>query len=232
MTVLTLKPKLRPRVVESDPVPLLLAGAFGAPTLSEMFPASQTAAPASAFILGRIAAGAGPVLWVQDAMTRRNSGVPYLPGQRHTLLKATLSRAEDVMIAMEEGLQARALAAVVGEVWGDARAVDFTATRRLAIRAERHGVACWLIRHAASPDLSGARNRWRLSALPSAAHPDDPQAPGRARWQAELFRSRLARPGKWVVCHDQSSGRLDFSAAFSDEPLGEDRRPDRRDARA
>jgi protein ImuA len=232
MTVLTLKPKARPRVVESDPVPLLLAGAFGAPTLSEMFSGLQTAAPALAFVMGRIAPASGPVLFVQDAMTRKNSGVPYLPGQRHRLLRATLSRAEDVLIAMEEGLQTRALAAVVGEVWGDARAVDFTATRRLAIRAERNGVTCWLIRHSASADLSGARNRWRLSPLPSAAHPDDPQAPGRPRWQAELFRSRLARPGKWVVCHDQASGRLDFSAALSDEPLGEDRRPDRRDARA
>ena len=35
----------------------------------------------------------------------------------------------------------RRFRAVIGELWGDPAALDFTATRRLAVAAERSGVA-------------------------------------------------------------------------------------------
>ena len=105
-----------------------------------------------------------------------------------------------------------ALAAVVGEVWGDAPALDFTATKRLALRAEAQGVPGWLLRRAASPDLSAARARWRLSSAPSESDAYDPRAPGAPRWQAELFRARWQVPGTWVVRHD-AEGKMRFEEA-------------------
>ena len=46
--------------------------------------------------------------------------------------------ARDALWAMEEGLRcAGAVGAVIGELWGDPAALDFTATRRLAVAAER-----------------------------------------------------------------------------------------------
>ncbi|MDA0339329.1 MAG: hypothetical protein O2910_05755, partial [Proteobacteria bacterium] len=122
----------------------------------------------------------------------------------------------DVLWAMEEGLRCKALAAVIGEVWGDAAALDFTATKRLAMRAEAKGINAWLIRRAGTAKLSAARERWRVGALPSAAHLHDAKAPGQPRWQVELFRSRAGKPGTWVARYDRAAYRLDLSAPLRD----------------
>ena len=99
--------------------------------------------------------------------------------------------------AMEEGLRCAAIGAVIGEIWGDPAALDFTATRRLAVAAERHGVAAWLVRLGGRANLSGARRRWRVASAPSLTHPLNHRAPGAAVWDAELFRARGATPGQW-----------------------------------
>lgn len=159
-----------------------------------------------------------PILWVQDHMSQTEAGRPYLPGlmSRRPVIHITLPRAADVLWAMEEGLRCAALGAVIGEVWGAPPVLDFTATKRLAMRAEAGHLPCWLIRRGAVPDLSAARNRWRVASLPSLAHPHDPQSPGNPRWQVELFRTRAAQPGTWVATYDRAADRVDFSAALRD----------------
>lgn len=129
------------------------------------------------------------------------------------LLAVGLTRPADVLTAMEEGLGCPALGGVVGEIWGAPAALDFTATRRLAMRAEAAGRPCWLIRRGAVPDASAARLRWRISTLPSNRNADDPGAPGDPVWRAELFRSRLGPPGDWLVRHDRTANRLEFRDA-------------------
>ncbi|WP_246082503.1 hypothetical protein [Rubellimicrobium rubrum] len=124
------------------------------------------------------------------------------------LLYLEVRRAADVLWAMEEALGCPALAHVIGEVWGDPPALDFTATKRLALRSERSGMQAWLFRRAARTDLSAARERWHVSALPSPPMPDDLRAPGAPIWQAELFRARGRMPGRWVARHDTANGRL------------------------
>jgi protein ImuA len=167
--------------------------------------------------------GDAPIVWVQDALSQKEAGRPYLPGLRlgRPVIHLTLGRAADVLWAVEEGLRCAALGAVIGEVWGDPPVLDFTATRRLAIRAEASGLSCWLMRRAASPDLSAARNRWRVASLPSLAHPHDPQAPGSPRWQVELFRSRHTQSGTWVATYDRAADRVDFSALPGDGAVAE-----------
>lgn len=183
--------------------------------LSEAFATSPWDAGVTGFALALIGAVSAPLLWVQDRMSRTEAGRPYLPGLGPTpLLHVDVSRAADVLAAMEDGLRCPALGGVIGEVWGDPSALGFTATKRLALRAETGKIPCWLIRRASAPNLSAARDRWRVTSLPSAPHPDDPHAPGDPRWRAELFRSRFAMPGEWVVHHDRATDRLDFSASF------------------
>jgi len=200
--------------------------------LSDVFPATATDAGAVGFVLSHIAANAGPILWVQDRLSRRESGRPYLPGlgRARQILNLDLSRPADVLWAMEDGLRCKGLSAVIGEIWGDPPALGFTATKRLAMRSEQGGVACWLIRRAASPDLSAARNRWRVASLPSGPHPDDPLTPGDPRWRVELFRSRLSKPGAWVASYDRAADRIDFSALLRDGTLAEDGGKDERRA--
>ncbi|MTH78573.1 ImuA family protein [Paracoccus aestuariivivens] len=188
------------------------------PVLSETFGTRPLDGAASGFV--RAALPQGRVLWVQDRLSRIEFGAPFLPGMGRSLLRIDLTRPTDVLSAMEDGLQSRALAAVVGEIHGTPRALSFTASRRLALRAEASRVPCWLIRHAApSPEASAARMRWRISALPSAPDQDDPQAPGDPRWLAELFRARGAPPSLWEARHDRAANRLDLVATSRDREL-------------
>jgi protein ImuA len=184
-------------------------------TLSEAFPSSPTDASAVGFALSRLPRTNAPILWVQDRLSRKEAGRPMIAGlsAKRPIIMVDLSRATDVLWAMEDGLRCRALGAVIGEVWGDPAALDFTATKRLAMRAEAADVSCWLIRRAASPDLSAARDRWRIASLPSAVHPHDPQAPGAPRWSLDLFRARRSKPGQWVATYDGSADRVHLSAS-------------------
>lgn len=190
-------------------------------TLSETFPNAPTDASAVGFVLSRLPRTNAPVLWVQDRLSRKEAGRPMLAGlpADRPIIMVDLSRASDVLWAMEDGLRCRSLAAVIGEVWGDPPALDFTATKRLAMRAEAADVACWLIRRAASPDLSAARDRWRIASLPSAPNPHDAQAPGAPRWALDLFRSRRGKPGQWVASYDRAADRVHLASPIRDRTV-------------
>jgi protein ImuA len=173
----------------------------GPPILSELLPASPRDAGWTGFILAQLRPGK-PLLWVQERMAILEGGRVHASGLgalASELIHVEARDAKAALWAMEEGLRCSALSGVVGEIWGDPQALDFTATRRLAVAAERTGVACWLVRPGGSASLSGARERWRLASGPSEVHPFDPKAPGSPRWTAELFRSRLRAPGTWRV---------------------------------
>lgn len=186
--------------------------------LSEVFAETVADAGALGFVLSQLAKSPAPVLWIQDRLSRRETGRPHLSGlgSGRPLLLMHIARPTDVLIAAEEGLRCKVLAAVVAEIWGDPSALNFTATKRLALRAEAMGVPCWLVRHGGTADLSAARDRWRIASLPSALDPDDTKAPGDPRWRVELFRSRDKQPGTWVAQYDRAADRISLFAAVSD----------------
>jgi protein ImuA len=144
-----------------------------------------------------------PFLWVQDAAALRLGGRPYRPGLpaalRRRLIHVAAKSPEDALFALEEGLRCRDLAFVLGEVAGNPRALDFTASRRLSLAAEKHGTPLWLVRLDARRDLSSARMRWQVGAAPSLPPRWNLEAPGAPAWQAELFRARNHPPGEWVL---------------------------------
>lgn len=149
------------------------------------------------------------VLWVQDRAAIRLGGRPYRPGLpawlQGRLIHVAVDKPEDALFALEEGLKCRDLACVIGEIAGNPRALDFTASRRLTLAAEKHGVPLWLIRLDAARDLSSARMRWEVAAAPSALPRWDARAPGRPAWRAALFRARTHPPGEWTLDdHGQS----------------------------
>ena len=201
-------------------------------TLCEVFAETATDAAAIGFVLTRLPRTDAPILWVQDRLSRRETGRPYLPGigTRRPVIMVSLSRAVDVLWAMEDGLRCRALGGVIGEIWGDPPALDFTATKRLAMRSEAADVPCWLVRRAASADLSAARARWRIASQPAAPHPHDPLAPGAPRWSLDLFRARRSKPGQWVATYDRKTDRVDLAPAVRDRALDPRDGPARRRA--
>ncbi|MCI5099959.1 ImuA family protein [Phaeobacter italicus] len=162
---------------------------------------------ATGFVLSLLPRETQPLLWVRDRASQRENGQIYTPGLRLfgiscPVLQVTVSHPRDVLWTMEEGAACSALCAVVGEIHGAPSVLDFTATKRLAIRSEASGVPLYLIRSGDPGTLSAARQRWRLASLPSEPHPDDTQAPGQPRWSAELFRARNRAPGHWVAQYD------------------------------
>ena len=166
------------------------------------------------------AKGRRAVLWVQTREAARLTGRPYLAGLpaelRHRVIHVLANKPEDALFALEEGLRCRDVAFVIGEIGGNPRALDFTASRRLTLTAERHGVPLYLVRLDAEHDLSSARMRWQVAAAPSAAPAWNAQAPGAPTWRAELFRARSHAPGEWVLRQDAE--RLIASKPFETAP--------------
>jgi protein ImuA len=174
----------------------------------EVFASARDASGAAlALALARDAALPGddrPWLWVQDQAALDRAGRPYRPGLPAALrlIHVVAASAQDALFALEEGLRCRDLAFVIGEVAGNPRALDFTASRRLSLAAEKHGTPLWLVRLDAARDLSSARQRWQ--AAPACSQPPrwNGQAPGAPAWRAELFRARAHPPGEWILSDD------------------------------
>ena len=192
------------------------------PTLSELFAAHPRDGGWAGFMLAQLDTSK-PWLWVQERMAILESGRIYPPGlPSQNLIHVEARDARDALWAMEEGLRCSALSCVIGELWGDPRALDFTATRRLAVASERSGVACWLVRLGGNANLSGARMRWRIASAPSPANALDAKAPGLPAWDAELFRARGTPPGRWSIAHDPSeTGVFHLVAGAGGGALGE-----------
>ena len=192
------------------------------PTLSELFAAHPRDGGWIGFLLAQLAID-GPLLWVQDRMAILESGRIHPPGLRtQNLIHVEARDARDALWAMEEGVRCSSLCAVIGELWGDPPVLDFTASRRLAVASERSGTPCWLVRLGGTANLSGARMRWRVQSAQSLFDPLDPNAPGWAAWDAELFRARGMPPGRWSIAYEADCFRL--VSGSSDRALDQERR--------
>ena len=192
------------------------------PTLSELFAAHPRDSGWTGFLLAQLEAEK-PLLWVQERMAILESGRVHPPGlTMQDLIHVETRDARDALWAMEEGVRCAGLSAVIGEIWGDPRALDFTATRRLAVASERSGTPCWLVRLGGTANLSGARMRWRIASAPSLPNDLDAKAPGLPAWGAELFRARGMPPGRWSVAHE--ADRFHLVAGAGGGALGEGRR--------
>ena len=186
---------------------------------SEVFASGREASGAGAALalaMDGLELGQRSVLWVQDAAALRVNGRPYRPGLPpalgRRLIHVRAAAPEDALFALEEGLRCRDLACVIGEIAGNPRALDFTASRRLTFAAEKQGVPLFLVRHDAQADLSSARLRWRASGAPSLPPRWNAVAPGSPAWRAELFRARGHVPGEWILRDDGQVLAADRSA--------------------
>lgn len=167
------------------------------------------------------------VVWVQTRAALRSGGRPFSPGLpyeiRHRLIHVLVEKDEDALFALEEAVRCRDVAFVIGELAGSPRALDFTASRRLTLSAERHEVPLTLVRLDGTRDLSSARQRWAIKAAPSDRPEWNAQAPGAAAWAAELFRARSHPPGSWRL--SENAERLtaekmgDLSGPTNEAPL-------------
>ena len=99
------------------------------------------------------------------------------------------ARADEALIALEDGLKSQSLALAIG-VFNE---IDLTPARRLSLAAGEGRTPCLAITHPSSQAAGATATRWRIGWGPSAAHPFDAKAPGNARFRLQLERAR-ARP--------------------------------------
>lgn len=154
------------------------------------------------------AAGARPLVWIRqdfldsEAGEINGRGLAELGLDPAQVVLVKVSSGEDALRAGEQAVRTAALGAVVIEPWGEPKALDFTASRRLSLAAARSGVATFLLRMGVGASSgaahSAALTRWRLSAAPSRAL--EANAPGGATFSAHLVRQRGGAHGQtWCV---------------------------------
>jgi protein ImuA len=183
------------------------------------------AAAFAAGILGRLttressAGDGGTVLWCLPRPDLHGPGLAAhgLDPARLVLVRA--ARDSEILWAMEEGLRAPGIAAVVGEV-GTLPAV---ASRRLQLAAERSGITAFLLRRwrdggqaVRERNLPNAAvTRWRVAVLPSQPSPGE-LGVGRPRWRVELLRCRGGEAACWEVEGADATGHVSLASALAD----------------
>ncbi len=184
----------------------MLAGGLRRAALHEVYgDTAREAAAATGFamaILARLArVDDRPVLWIVEASSAREAGLPYGVGldrfgcDSTRLIVVRVRKPADALWVFEEGLACRGLAAVLTEIRGTPRVLDLTASRRLALRAEAGGVMGLFLRQTGEADTSAALTRWRVAPLPAIATDDYPAGIGRPAWRLTLERNRRGRTG-------------------------------------
>ena len=233
-------PELRERVRQIERSPTRAHGVlpFGVATIDRVLPGGglargavheilgvggdeedgALAAAFAALILGR---AVGVVLWCLPRPDLYGPGLAAhgLDPGRIVLVRAP--RDAEILWAMEEGLRAPGVVAVVGEIG----ALPMVASRRLQLAAERSGITAFLLRRwreggqaARERALPNAAvTRWRIAALPSRPQRTSREW-GDPRWRIELMRCRGGEPGCWEMEVPDATDHVSLAAALADRP--------------
>lgn len=142
---------------------------------------------------------ARPGLFVlQMSSDAQETGLPYGPGfklfgldpQSFVLIRTdTLT---ELLWAMEEAIACHAVAALIADIAYPHKALDFTVSRRLALRTAASGASVFIVRYGTGREASAARFRWNVEPALSGPMPFDRRAPGPPRWQVTLEKGRLS----------------------------------------
>jgi len=149
-----------------------------------------------------------------ESAAGREAGLPYGRGFDHLgldakrLILVRARRADEALWVCEEGLRCRGLAAVLAEIRGSPRALDLTASRRLALRARDNKVMGLLLRQAASAEPGAEATRWLVAPRPAAITDDFSPGIGNPVWRLVLERSRTGRTGSCDLEWDHGTRRF------------------------
>jgi protein ImuA len=147
------------------------------------------------------------LLFLQRVFAGQETGLPYARGllsfgiDPAGLVIVRVETLAELLWAMEEALACRPVAAVLADLGGTAHGPDFSASRRLSLRAAEGGGTALLLRSGTGREASAARRRWHIAPAGSGADPFDSLAPGQPRWRVRLEKGlpELKDDRDWLV---------------------------------
>jgi protein ImuA len=155
---------------------------------------SHAAAAFALLLAWRLPESDAGIFWISGDKERQTSGrlYPYglsaMGGNPSRILLVQTADLRDALRAAADAIRSKAASAVILETHGNARLVDLTSTRRLALAAAETGVLALLVRGDAVPMPSAASTRWRICSAPSVPLPGN--TPGLPTFNISLLRHR------------------------------------------
>jgi protein ImuA len=146
---------------------------------------------------GLISRGRQALIYLQLSAEAQEIGLPYGIGIAAFGLTADnfvigrIGKVNELLWALEESLACRAVAGVIVDLASHPRALDFTVSRRISLRAAAAGTSAFLIRYGTGREASAARLRWHVRPGVSAGQPFDAAAPGQPRFIVEVEKLRV-----------------------------------------
>lgn len=200
----------------ADGVDERLGGGFARCALHEIIPGGMLAVPAAIGFAAGLCQRAGlhasgdeaapeksgrprEIVWLRQTFNETESGKLYPPGLREiglapqALVLLCLKDATALLRAASEAAGCAGLGAIVIECAGDPAALDLTATRKLALAAEKSRVPILCLRALPKRGGSAAMTRWQVAPAPSRAL--QANAPGHPSFDVTLLRHRAGRDG-------------------------------------
>lgn len=146
-----------------------------------------------------ISQGREALIYLQLSAEAQEIGLPYGLGfssfglTPDTLVIGRIGTVPELLWALEESLACRAVAGVIVDLASHPKALDFTVSRRISLRAAAAGTSAFLIRYGKGREASAARLRWHVRPGVSAGQPFDASAPGNPRFVVEIEKLRLGQ---------------------------------------
>lgn len=150
------------------------------------------------------------IVWISEADRRREAGDLYPAGllalglDPGRIIRIAAARTADALWVFEAALACRGVAFAVCEVRRQARCLDLTATRRLALRAQGSGATGLLLRLGQQPEPTAAATRFLIAPAPSRAFAAGFW--GRPAWHVEVEKTRFGRAGRFRLDWDAGAG--------------------------
>lgn len=157
------------------------------------------------------------LIYLQLSAEAQEIGLPYGLGFSNfgltpdTLVIGRIATIPELLWALEEALACRAVAGVIVDLASHAKALDFTVSRRISLRAAAAGTSAFLIRYGTGREASAARLRWHIKPVPSAGQPFDASAPGNPRFAIEIEKLRLGQESGQHLRTEQHQLTLDWT---------------------
>ena len=220
----------------------MLQGGLVRGAVHEVFAeAGRHGAVATGFVAGLAhrAAKQRPLVWVRQDFTAIESGALSMHGLAELGLdprRVVMVRTADTESALRvaaDAIACDALGCVVLNVWGEVRALDLVASRKLTLATRASGVTVLISRTAATPSASTAETRWIVRAAHS---PPRLEAWGMPMLDTQLVRNRHGPTGQWIMewncdeClfRESQTYSQPVAAAPADRPLEASARAQRR----